>query len=196
MKNPYWLYKGYQNGYSGLVSSFPSYTWERTCLKSFAFLSTLSPTKNRTKKTLDIFRLGYGIIQLTNKYIRPLAVSPLDYPECVPSPWGFRFSPSYPRPSSLQDLVTVIPAKAGIQCPCQYTTLSFLSYSCKSTYLKNFMVLQYPHGPVYLRSQFATSNRKKTAMAKKTIGYYPLKWVMNWVTTPAQQAAGQTFEDE
>ena len=32
-----------------------------------------------------------GILHVLNKYIRPLAVSPLAYPERAPNPWGFFF---------------------------------------------------------------------------------------------------------
>lgn len=76
---------------------------ERTCLprrnskgakegsQSFTLQPFTSPTQRQTKILLDMFCPRYGIIQLTDKYIRPLAVGPLDYPERVPSPWGFRF---------------------------------------------------------------------------------------------------------
>jgi hypothetical protein len=32
----------------------------------------------------------------TAKHIRPLAVSPLNYPESVPNPWGFFVSEGFP----------------------------------------------------------------------------------------------------
>ena len=36
----------------------------------------------------------FAKLNYSSRHIRPLAVRPLTYPECVPTPWGFSFSGS------------------------------------------------------------------------------------------------------
>ena len=53
-------------------------------------------------KNLDKSRHWDGIMKLSTRYIRPLAVGPLNYPEREPSPWGFFISGRLPANLSVR----------------------------------------------------------------------------------------------
>ena len=62
----------------------------RLTQQEYDVLKSQSAT-SKPEKGLDKRRRSHVIINSSTEYIRPLAVSPLTYPERVPIPWGFFF---------------------------------------------------------------------------------------------------------
>ena len=57
------------------------------------FGKSIQAMKAHWKVPVLIQRLAFStVLHYIAQHIRPLAVRPLTYPECVPTPWGFSFS--------------------------------------------------------------------------------------------------------